>query len=565
MVVGNAQPVVEICRALEGLPLAIELAAARIKSMDPAGILIRIRESLSVLAVETRDLPTRQRTLWGAIDWSYRLLDEEERALFRRLVVFRSGWSIESAREVCAAEGWPASAVRYGLMSLVAKNLVRQEAGVDGKVRFSMLEAIREYALEQLRKAGDESDARWQAARYFSRMAEQARTELEGPDQITLLRQLEVEHPNLRSVLGWCIEQARDEEHRGEGLEIAVSICNGIYIFWEISGNAREGLDWLDMMLVLQEAEEDPTESQLFLHARSLNVAGNLARVLSNYNLARRYTEEAIQVLQALGNERASAVVLNSLGAIIYNQGDPEGARALYEQSLEVMRRLDDKPHLANVLNNLGAVAEAQGNYEVARRYYEESLSLERELENERGAALTIQNLGQLAIGMGDYASAYKLFDEANKLLHALGDTKNVAYGLRFMASSLTAQGDYEGAKRLYRESIEIYVKLNDPNEHGIANALRGLAEVEAKLNHPRKAASLYSAGVALGETNDSSQADESLRQTLDSVRAELGEDDWREIWEKGQSMVLGDAVVLALGSKELSDAKAAPAQVYSR
>ncbi len=373
----NAASVAEICVRLDGLPLAIELAAARTKLLPPQAMLARLSNRLKLLTGGARDLTARQQTLRGAIDWSYDLLEEAEKRLLARLGVFNGGWMLEAAEAVCeiGMGGKTATVdVLDGIGSLLDKSLIRQQENnfdSGGEPRFVMLETIREYALERLTEFGETEAARASHANYYLELAEQAEKELRGPQQVAALKLLETEHDNLRTALSWAIEAGE------QGQAIALRLVGTLWRFWVMNSYLSEGQRWLDSVLA---KSGGPTIER----AKALTGAGNLAWVLGNY----------------------------------------ERATALLNTSLTLRRELDDKPGIASVVQNLGNVALEQGDYDKATAHYQESLTLRRELGDKAEIAVALQSLGNLALEQDEYAQAITLYEESLALFREL-DSKS--------------------------------------------------------------------------------------------------------------------------------------------
>ncbi|OGG56550.1 MAG: hypothetical protein A3F84_22560, partial [Candidatus Handelsmanbacteria bacterium RIFCSPLOWO2_12_FULL_64_10] len=422
----NAPAVAEICHRLDGLPLAIELAAARIRLLPPQAMLARLGRRLPLLTGGARDLPARQQTLRNAIAWSYDLLDAGEHTLFRRLAVFVGGFTLEAAEAVCrelsvgAVREPPLQVIDVdgldGLESLVSKSLLRQEE-VAGEPRFIMLETIQEYALERLTESGEAEAMRRQHAEYFLALAEGAETELRGPQQALWLNRLEEEHDNLRAALRWSIERGEAEQ----GLRLG----GALWRFWEVHGYLTEGRERLAGLLTLT-----GTSGRTAARAKALNGAGVLASRQGDYAAARALHEESLAIRRTLDDKQGIAWSLNNLGLVAADQGDYAAARALHEESLAIRRTLDDRQGIAASLNNLGLVVANQGDHARARALYEESLGILGALGNRQGIANLLNNLGNVAYGQGDCAAARALYEESLAIRRALGDRWGISNSL---------------------------------------------------------------------------------------------------------------------------------------
>jgi len=497
----NTQSVAQICHRLDGLPLAIELAAARVKLLSPQSMLQRLRHRLSLLTGGGRDLPVRHQTVRAAVAWSYALLEPWVQTVFRRLAVFVGGCTLEAAEGVCAdSEG--GEGVFDALAALVDNSLLRQEPQPGGEIWLWMLETIHDYALEQLTATPEMEAILRRHALYYLAVAEKAEPALAGPEQSEWLEWLEREHDNLRSALRW----ARQSGETAAGLRLAGALAQ----FWERHGYMREGRAWLDALL----AEDG--EASAAVRAKALNVNGNLARVEGDYGVAVARYRESLALRQASGDLRGIAVALNNLGVAAKDQGDYAAARAHLEESLSLKRDLGDRRSIAVTLNNLGLTANGQRDHAAARTYLEESLEHFRELGDKWGIALALNNLGSTAV----------------------------------------LEGDYEQAAALHRSSLALRRGLKD--KWGVAEGLEGLAKVSAARGDPRRAAELFGAAEALRDQfgfplPPDEHAD--YDRVVGSVRATLGEAGFETAWAAGSALSPEQALDEAL----VPDAPAGP------
>jgi predicted ATPase/class 3 adenylate cyclase len=431
----NAPAVAEICARLDGLPLAIELAAARSRLLPPQALLTRLTSRLKLLTGGGRDLPARQQTLRGAVDWSYDLLEPGEQALFARLALFVGGCTFEAAEAVCNAAGDLEVDVLDGLAALVDKSLLRQSEDAEGEPCFLMLETIREYALERLDATGYAPSGRPAHAAYYLTLAEQAASELQGPEQARWMARLEREHDNLRAALAWALDQG--------DAEIGVRMGAALWSFWLTHGYLSEGRRRLDAALA-QSAALPPA-----LRALALRGAGILAAEQGDYARAQAVFEEILAMSRELGDRRLTATALNSLGMVAMNTADYARARDFYEQGLALRRELHDAYGEAVVLNNLGSVAQYLGDFAEATRFYEASLVLARQMGDQMGIAATLINLGEVALEQGRYGEADALHHESLKLYQEVGDLHGILLCLERLAAVAGAHGDGARAARL--------------------------------------------------------------------------------------------------------------------
>jgi predicted ATPase/transcriptional regulator with XRE-family HTH domain len=492
---GNAPSVVEICARLDGVPLAIELAAARVRTLEPQEIVRRLDSSLELLMGGARDLPPRQRALRSAIDWSYELLNEDERALFRCLSIFVGGCTLESAAAVARVEGRGSrvegrgsgigngasdtgsrspTPVQDTLDSLVDKSLLRREAA-QGETRFTMLETVREYAGWRLVGRG-EDEATWQRyASYFLGLAEQAKSQLRGTEQLEWLNRLEREHGNLRTVMRGAIE-------RGDG-QMAQRMGAALWKFWLTHGHLSEGRKWL------QAALDMDREAATQVRADALNAAGNLAHQHGDIAAAQIAYEEGLKIRRSLGDKRAIASSLNNLALVAHAQGDYRRTGALHEESLAIKKELGDRWGIASSLGNLGIAAADQGDYDKAQTLHEESLAIRRELGDRFGVGLSLRNLGTVYAARGDYDAAQQLYNESLAIREELGDKTGVAECLGSLGELEHCRGHYRKAMHLHESSLEICRELADGA--GIAYVLLHLSHVAQRQGQARRAATL--------------------------------------------------------------------------
>jgi len=486
----NAQAVLEICVRLDRLPLTIELAAARIKTFSPYEILARLENRLELLMGGARDLPERQRALRSAIDWSYDLLDDQERAVLRRMAVFSGGCTREAAEEVLSSNHSGEEAGHMDLTparvsdlleSLLDKSLLLRDE-VRGEVRYSMLETVSEYAAEKLSQSGELEALRWRHARYYLGFAEKAKDHLQGPQQVEWLGSLEREQNNARAVLAFLLEH-------GEAM-LALRLGSALWRFWQLHGHLTEGRLWLDRSLALA-GNVTPQ-----VRADALNAAGNLAWSDSDFDHARIMYRQSLEISRESGDKRGMARPLNNLAVLAHAQGDYGQAADLFEQSLALKRELGDRAGTASSLNGLGTVMQDWGNYAEAKNMYEESLALFRELGDRHGIASALTNLGVNSVLMGDPDKARILYEEALALRRDLGDVQGVSNVILNMGEAACYKGDYSAAAALYEQSLDMRRQMGE--RHGMASSLRHLGLTMHRLGRPRRAQALLRQGLEL-------------------------------------------------------------------
>jgi predicted ATPase/DNA-binding SARP family transcriptional activator len=485
----NAPAVVQICRSLDGLPLAIELAAARVRSLSVAQIALRLDDRFRLLSEGSRTALPHQQTLQATMDWSFNLLSEQEQALLRRLSVFSGGFTLEAVESVCADA--PAShrrGVAVGreevlrlLTHLIDKSLVKaEEQGAE--MGYWLLETVREYSRGKLMESGEAKKILQQHQQYFIALAEQAWNELDGPNQALWLDRLEAEHDNLRSALSYSLQQPDPEP--------ALRLAKTLWWFWYIRGHLNEGRQWLQK--ALEKAHGMRTE----LYARVLNGAGRLACEQGDYATARAIHEETLKIYRELNDRRGIASQFVNLGVVASYQGKHQLACLLYEQALPIFQELGNKWGMANVLGNLSSAATEQGEYVQAQSYAERELALCRELGDHGRIAWSLNKLGGLAHHQGDYERASALYEESLALFRQLGDKGGIASSLSSLGSVAYSQGDFSLAQVRYEESLAIRRELGD-KQH-VAYLLNSLGSVALRQGEHERARTLFEESLSL-------------------------------------------------------------------
>jgi predicted ATPase/DNA-binding SARP family transcriptional activator len=538
----NAPAVAAICHRLDGLPLAIELAAARIKLFSPQALLARLPGThqvsgrLPLLIGGARDLPARQQTLRGAIAWSYDLLDESEKTLFRRLAVFAGGCTLEAAGAVCRGE--LEIDILDGLASLVDKSLLQKGEQEDGEPRFTMLETIREYAWERLDDSGEAAATRGRHLDFFLRFAEEAEPEIQsGAEQKAWLDRLEVEHDNLRAAL------ARSEA-QGEG-EAGLRLGGALGEFWVMRGHLGEGRERLAELLKLP-----GMEARTAARAKVFHYAGRLAHGQGDCAAARALFEGRLAISRERGDKDGIAGSLHRLGGLAHAQGDYAAARLCYEEALAISRELGDKGRTAWSLYGLGHVVRAQGEYGAARTLLEEGLAICRALGGKHLIARSFGSLGAMAHAQGDSGAARTLLTEGEATARSIEDQRARIFPLGELGHLARDLGDYSRAAALYRESLRLRWELNDPLE--ITRSLADLAVLAARQGQAERTARLLGAREAqceaLGVAPSVAVRTES-GWALATARSALGEERFAAVWAEGRALSLDQAVTYALAT----------------
>src|SRR3984957_1435453 len=529
----NAPVVAAICARLDGLPLAIELAAARIKMLSPAAMLARLESRLNLLTGGARDLPTRQQTLRSTVDWSYGLLNSSEQTLFRRLSVFAGGCTLEGAEAVCDTKGDLGLDILDGMASMVDKSLAQQVEHADAETRFVMLSTIREYALERLVESNDESAARRAHAAYYLVLAE------EGAEDVVAhpewLDRFEIEHDNFRLALDY-LTKTGDAEW---GLRLGAAL----FRFWETREHLTEGRDAFTRLLALPGTASPPK-----LRARALFAAAVLAGEQGNYGSARQLFEDSLETCVELNDNRGVAVALNALAVNARERGELADASSLFERCVAIWKDLGDSTDIARALSNLANVTKLQGQYERASSLYDECLTLFRKVEDGAGVAWTLNYQGDVARDRADFAAARSFCEQSLAKFRQLRDGWGIASALSDLASLSCDLGNDAEARRLYGESIRMFKELG--HQRGIARTLESLAASAAAQSNAKQSLHLAGAAAALRQRLGAplTPAEQPrLEKALEFARRTLGNAAGLTAWMEGWAMPVEQAVREAL------------------
>ena len=527
----NAPAITEICARLDGLPLAIELAAARVKVLSPSSMLTRLASRLQLLTGGARDLPQRQQTLRAAMDWSYDLLNAAEQKLFRRLSVFVGGCNLEGVEAVCDTKGDLHLDLLDGMASMVDKSLARLVEQAKGESRFVMLETIREYAREKLEANGEEALTRRAHAAYCLVLAEEETTERTGAEAGEYLERFALEHDNFRAGLEWLTETGDAEW----GLRLGAAL----FRFWETREYLTEGRAALGKLLKLAGAAT-PTK----IRARALFAAGVLAGEQGDYASADALVGESLAIARQLHDKQGVAVSLNALAVLARDRGDIAGAHSLFEESLELWRELGDLKAVARSLSNLANVVTLQGNHARARSLYAECLSIFRGLGDRTGVAWSLNHQGDVARDQGDSLAARTLYEQGLAIFRELGDRWGIAGTLADLGSLAMEQRNYPSAHSLYRESIKTFQELE--HKRGIARLLECFACSAAAQLEAERSLRLAGAAAALRQSIGAplTPAEQSkLESILDPARQVLTNTAGATAWLEGWAMPVEKAI----------------------
>src|SRR5215207_4549598 len=536
----SAPAVAEICVRLDGLPLAIELAAARIKMLPPKAMLQRLGSSLKLLTGGARDLPERQRTLRATIEWSFALLDEGEQVLFGRLAVFSGGRTLEAIEAICDAERDLPVEAFDGISSLLDKSLLRQEEGPNGEPRFVLLEIVHEFAREKLQESAEAEQIKRVHAQYFLTLAEEAYPELKGANQLDWLERLEAEHDNMRAALSWASQRKE--------AEVALRLGGALRLFWRMRGYHSEGRRWLEAALAI-EVRGSPE-----VRAMALAGLGELAYLQGDLDRGQEACEEGLELLanEARETREAKLMLLGLLGWVAWRGDDHERATQLYEESLALSRENSDTWWIATSLLGLAFVSHDRGDSERATELYKESIDLFREQGDKLFLAYCLYSLGMLVYSQGDLGRAAQLTEEGVALQRELGTRGGVSMGLCNLGWMALLQDDLSRAADLYRESLSLSWDLGlNPL---VQSVLEGFACVAGARGEAERAARLWGAAQALHETKNIPRDTDFLAEAdarISAVRSGMGEEAWEEAWRKGRAMTLDEAVSYALEEEE--------------
>ncbi|HYF63962.1 MAG TPA: tetratricopeptide repeat protein, partial [Herpetosiphonaceae bacterium] len=514
---GNLAAVLAICARLDGLPLAIELAAVHVRSLTPELLLARLERRLPFLTLGARDLPGRQQTLRAAIDWSYDLLEPAEQALFARLAVFAGGFSLKAIEAICALDGQPIRIV-HALEALVDRSLIQRDPQILGESRFFMLETIREYAIERLQALAEERSLGQAHAMYYLAFAATAEQGYQEGAQSLWLRRIEQNHDNLRAAIRWTLLHRPD---------LAARLCQTLAVFWQIRGYWSEGYAWLQQALV------HGAQSATLLRAKTLLAAGRLGALVQDYEQASRFfaeslacsaaladalgvadarvgqatlwinrhphaeesvktLEECLALYRRLNLKQRIAEISVLLMRLARHEGYPERATGLARQGLALARESGDRRLTAEILHNLAHLMVAQGDLPQAMRLFTESLHLEREIGNPAGIAQALAALGLTLLNHADHAQASAYFEESLALRQSINDRWAIALSYDDLARAAILTGKLDIAAGLFKQSIAILFAMNEAVT--ISYRLDGLAWVSALSDRPVHAARLAGA-----------------------------------------------------------------------
>ena len=524
----NAPALAAICRRLDGVPLAIELAAARARSLPVEQIEARLDGRFRLLTGGSRTALPRQQTLRALIDWSYDLLNETEKEMVSHLSVFSGGWTLQSAESVCGAERIEDWEVLDLLTSLVDKSLVVYEES-NGAARYRLLETVRQYARDRLLEEGVTVSWRDRHLDHFLAFAEEAAPHLLGREQSLWHARLEADYENLRAALDWS-EDA--EERSSKNLRL----CSALQWLWFARGHFSEGRARLARALA------QDTGGDLPHRAGALNGAANLAYAQGDYGEARALHEESLGIRRILNDRVGIATSLNNLASVSYFEGDLETAYERIGESLAIRRQLGDGPGIASCLNNLAMIAQKREDYATARAHLSESLALRRAVGDRSGIAAVLHNLGVIDMQQRDYPHARSHWEESLSIRNEMGDRAGAALTLQTLGALALEQGDLPMARARFTEALHVSQDLGMQLQ--IASSLEGLAPVTAQSGQHERAVRFFAAAARIREAigAPAPPSEQSLRdREIDEVRQALGEHAFTAAWTAGRALTTAE------------------------
>jgi len=530
----NSGAIRDICSRLDGLPLAIELAAARTKLLSPRAILDRLQSRLQLLTGGALDLPERQQTLRNAIDWSHSLLNEAEQKLFRRFAVFAGSCTMDAAEAVCNTSYDLGIDLVDGLSSLVDKNLIQRSERDDSDARFTMLETIREYAIERLDSSGEGKATRRAHAAYCLVLAEEGNPELIPAERVLWLSQCDVEIDNFRSALDWLFE-TRD-------LDWALRLCMALFRFWDMREHLAEGRSRLETVLRLagDGYKQERARVGIFL--------GALSTALGDFSTAQLYSQRSLVLYQELKDDWGIAASLNALGIEARDSGDYETAQSYFERTLEYWRRLPNPIETARCLHNLANVAKARGDYPRAQLALREATEIFERANDCSGAAWSINQLGDIMREQGDLDAAAAHYSRALAEFRRATDRWGCARSLADLGYVHCERKHYDAAHQAYREALEIFAELG--HKRGMARALEGSACLASAQGQAARALKLAAAAEHLRRLISAYLPDaerSKLDENLSLAWKSIGESEGKRAWAEGSTMSIDHVIRYSL------------------
>lgn len=537
----NAAAVAQVVHRLDGIPLAIELAASRARVMSVQQISERLDDRFRLLTSGGRTVAHRHQTLKAAMDWSYDLLTEPERTLLRRLSVFAGGWTLEAAEAICAGGDVEAGQVLDLLARLVDRSLVLVQETPEGSTRYRLLETVRQYGRGRLHEFGEEEWTRTRHRDWYLLLAERAERSLHGAGQRSWLDLLEIEHDNLRLALEWCKTAGGDAEYW-------LGLAGALWKFWEVRGYWSEGRMWLDGAIAQSAGLSTPSRVKV------LNGAAYLASFQGDYARAVALSEESLDLSQRLGDKRGTLSCLNILGLEACRLEKYDRAAALGKESLALSQEVGDWWGTVDSRIVLAFVYRAQRDYERAATLLEEIVLQVRQVGDKWRLSVALNNLGLVKRELGDYGRAKEVLEDTLALTQELGDKWGVAFAQSNLGIVAWYQKDYARAADRFAKSLRLRAEVGE--KRGVVTSLLGLAAVAAAQGDAERAAMIFSTAEALREAIGVPLPPfirSSFEQHVADTRAALGESRFGEIWAKGRTLTLDAAIAYALGEVSIS------------
>jgi predicted ATPase len=545
---GNAATVAGICRRLDGLPLALELAAPWTRLLTPDALLERLERRLTLLVAGPQDLPERQRSLRATLTWSCDLLTEDQRSLLRRLAVFAGSAPLEAVDVVGQAAGRLGDDVLQLLGGLADHSLVQSLSSPQGSMRVTILETIREYGRELLQAAGESQVTEHAHAEYYAALAAEAEAEMEGPAQAAWMSRIELELDNIRAALSW----ARSSGNVDLGLRLAASL----ELFWHMRGYRREGLSWLEGLL-----QEEGGSTPLPVRAEALRSAGSLAWRLFAFELADRRLAESMSIMRELGDRSGMAQVQHGMGTSLWMQGQFERAGEMLANAVRQWEEAGDETRMAIAFGDLAGIEHQRGRISQAKDMHERSVAALRKLGGSFHLAISLVNYADFARSQGDVEQARAWLEEAVDLARRLNAPYALAAGLANLGE-LTRSTDRTRARLSYHESLRLFKAME--NAYGVATCLEGLAWLDWAAGRTERSVRLYGAAAALRETVGAPAQPTSYgehEKALAAICAAIGERRFADLQAAGRRLSLEEAVSTALAGSPDEAADAVPGE----
>ncbi len=529
----NAEAVETIVDHLDGLPLAIELAAPRLLLLQPKALAARLERRLPLLGDGASDRPQRQQTMHGAIAWSYDLLSESEQRLFRSLGILQSGGTLDAAAAV-AADPRDERSILFRLAPLVEKNMLWLAEDGDAEPRVSMLGMLREFAHERLVESDELGDAQRRHAEHLLQFTAGAERTLTSSAQAQQLARLERDHANLQAALEWAASNAE--------AEIGFRLLAELWRFWWLQGYLNEGIDWIRRFLVVRSAAAAAVPDALY--GKVLRGYVVLLSAVGSFDEAVASCEEAIALQRRIGDEPGVAASLTSLGVARQFRGEYDDAEAAHLEGLAIRRRIGDESGVATSLSNLSAVAYSKNDLERAEELGNESVAIYRRLGHESGLSHALMKLGLVAASKGEYDRAEALFIECLRMQRAVGNTGSVLYSLVNLGAVAHKRGEPALAMERYHEALDLFKTV--PNRAALVKTLEDIAAACSDLGDPLRGARLFGAADSLRRTIHSPMFPSERAQyeaSVESTRSMLGADAFDAQWRIGASITLERAL----------------------